>query len=690
MQNKNIQEKIEKLREQISEYDYAYYVKSQPKVSDAEYDRLFQELKNLEEENPEFLDPNSPTQRVSGDILDEFETAPHPEPMLSILSIRKEVELNTFLNSVYSELAPQSKEEKNLFIAEPKYDGLSIELQYKNGELQQALTRGDGYQGEDVTQNVRTIKEIPLKIDFKKVPELKQNSRGWEDARKAFVVRGEIYIGKKDFEKMNKQQIDSGLEPFANPRNAASGSLRQLDPAITAQRPLKIFVYTLLGANRFFKTQKETLESLQNLGFSVNLKDSASCNSKEEINKYYADLENQRDTLDYDIDGVVIKVNKFDFQEKLGFRTRNPKWAVAYKFEARQETTKLLDIKVQVGRTGRITPVAELEPVNIGGVEVARASLHNLSEIERKDIRIGDRVLVERAGDVIPQIVMPVKQVRTGEEVVFTMPKTCPVCDAETVTSPDKKQTICPNKSCPAQLKANLFHFVSRGGLDIEGMGRKTAELLVGKGLVKNLADIFGLKGEELLALEGFAEKSVENLLEEIEKNKKVDFARFLYALGIPLVGEHVAKVLTKNFKGLETLSKASQQDLERIHEIGPEIAQQVEAFFASEENLAMLDEMWATGMEIVYPENAKKAEGEDLQVSQKLQGKRFVFTGELQNFTRDEAKNQVEQAGGIVTGTVSKSTDFVVVGESPGSKLDKARELGIEILLEQDFSNLF
>ncbi|HOM78133.1 MAG TPA: NAD-dependent DNA ligase LigA [bacterium] len=675
-----MQERIEELRKQIQEHDYAYYVLAKPQISDSEYDKLFEELRELEEKYPQFASPDSPTQKVGEQIQKEFKSANHPEPMLSILSIRKEGDLESFYSSVVEQIGLNGKLEKDLIVAEPKYDGLSIELIYTNGRLVQALTRGDGYTGDDVTQNALRIKEIPKSLPQNTVT-----------AKNTLVVRGEVYISKNDFIAMNQILLKKGEEVFANPRNAAAGSLRQLDPSITAKRPLKFFAYTLLDATRFVNCQWDALKMLKNLGFPVNIEESRICQNLEELKRYYAEINQKRVDLNYDIDGVVFKVNSFELQQKLGFRTRNPKWAVAYKFEAQQETTKLLDIKVQVGRTGRITPVAKLKPIQIGGVEVERASLHNLSEIEKKDIRIGDRVLVERAGDVIPQIVMPIKEVRTGNEKRFLMPKECPVCNAETVTSPDKKQTICPNKNCPAQLKANLVHFVSRGGMDIEGMGRKTAELFVEKGFIKNLADVFKLpekeNQEKLLLLEGFAQKSVENLVKEIEKSKKVALERFLYALGIPLVGERIASVLAKNFGSLENLVKAKQEDLEDIFEIGPEIAQQVVAFFSSQENLKMLDEMWKVGVVVEATENLNEEE-QSLE-KKDLAGKKFVFTGELKNYTREEAKTLVEKHGGRVTSTVSSSTDFVVIGKNPGSKLDRARELGVKILTEVEFSSL-
>ncbi len=676
-----IRRKTEKLRETIRKHDYEYYVLNNPTVSDAEYDNLFSQLQELENLYPQYLDPNSPTQRVGGIPLEEFETVAHPQPMLSIQSIRKAEEIKAFVKSVNEEIGETDLD----FVAEPKYDGASIELIYEEGKLSLALTRGDGDKGDNVTANVKTIPEIPLV--------LRKSEKSWP---KTLIVRGEIYMKLDEFNSLNKNRVQNEEELFANPRNSAAGSLRQLDPHITAHRPLHIFAYSSLELENDFVTHWEVLHTLKEWGFPVNLEQSAVCKNVVDLFAYYENLAKQRDSLNYDIDGVVYKVNQLAHQQKLGFRTRNPKWAVAYKFEARQEVTKLLDIKVQVGRTGRITPVAVLEPIRIGGVEVSRASLHNQSEIDRKDIRVGDRVLVERAGDVIPQVVKPIKEFRRGNERKFLMPEKCPVCGAETVTSDDKKQTNCPNRNCPAQLRGNLFHFVSRGGMDIEGIGKRTAELLVEKGLVKSLADLYCLKKEDLLKLGGFAEKSAQNLIDEIAGSKEQIMSRFLYALGIPQVGEHIATVLSKNYKDFGELGKATSEELQSIYEIGPEIARQVVAFFDSKENQQMLGEMYARGLVL---ENSgfqgkngvggRLLTGEETKRPLPFEGRKFVFTGELEKWSRDEAKILVEELGGRVTTGVSSATDYVVAGESPGSKLRKAEELDVTILNESEFTNL-
>jgi DNA ligase (NAD+) len=655
---------VEKLREAIRYHDYRYYVLNDPVLSDAEYDRLFSQLQKLEKEYPDLQDPNSPTQRVAGQPLDEFETFEHPAPMQSILSVREKEDIETFVRSAKEGLPGQKIE----FIAEPKYDGAAIELIYEKGALSVAATRGDGYWGDNITENAKTINEIPLVLR-------KNKDNPYPEK---LIVRGEIYMRKDEFEEFNEARQEEDEETFANPRNAAAGSLRQLDPQITAQRPLHTFVYQGVGLENRFDTHMQTLEALEGWGFVVNLEKTKICGSLEELLDYHTQMEKQREDLNYEIDGVVFKVNNLQQRRELGRRTRNPKWAVAYKFQAYRETTKLEDIIVQVGRTGKLTPVAVLETVNIGGVEVSRASLHNQNEIDRKDIRIGDRVLVERAGDVIPQVVKPIKDARSGDEEMFNMPEKCPVCNTEVIMSDDKKQTHCPNPNCEAQLVGSLTHFASRNAMDIEGLGEKVAEQLVEKGLVTNISDLYKLKKGELISLEKFAEKSAQNLLDEIEQSKKAAFSDFLYALGIPLVGEHVAQVIAKNYKDFESLHKASREELEAIHEIGPEIAQQIVGFFETEENLRMLNEMWDAGISLT---NEFANVGD-----QPLEGLTFVFTGELEEWTRSEAQDLVEKAGARATSSVSSNTDYVVAGENAGSKLDRAGELGVEVMSEAEF----
>jgi len=660
------EKRIEQLRKEITGHDYSYYVLNSPTISDFEYDSLFQELQDLEEQFPEFQNETSPTQRVGGQPLEEFETFVHPYPMQSILSIREETGLKTFVKTVKNEL----KEKEAEYVAEPKYDGVSIELIYENGELSIASTRGNGEQGDNITENAKTIKEIPLR--------LRQN--GNAPFPETLIVRGEVYIKKDEFNKFNREREKKGEELFANPRNAAAGSLRQLDPKITARRPLHVFIYHGLNLQDRFSTHMETLQALNDWGFKINLEKTKVCGSLDELIEYHEELSKERDNLNYETDGVVFKVNDYSIQEALGTRTRNPRWAIAYKFEARRETTKLLDIKVQVGRTGKLTPVAILEPVRLGGVEVSRASLHNQSEIDKKDIRIGDRVLIERAGDVIPQVVKPIKEVRTGNEKKFEMAENCPICGTKVIMSADKKQTTCPNPNCKAQLVGRIVHFASRNGANIEGLGDKIAQQLFEMGLVQKLSDIYKLNLENLVALERFAEKSAQNLLYQVEKSKNITFAKFLYALGIPQVGEHVAWVIAQKYD-LEGLKKATQSELQNIREIGPEIAQQIVGFFSTRENLEMLDEFEGLGLKI---QKSERAGG-----GTRLEGLIFVFTGELENLTREEAKELVMENGGKVTSSVSSNTNYIVAGENPGSKLIKAQELNIEILDEASFVQL-
>lgn len=658
------QEAAKKLREVIRYHDYRYYTLNEPLISDREYDRLFNKLEALEEKYLSLQDPNSPTQRVGGEPLDEFETFEHPEPMQSIKSIREEKDLETFVKNVRESF----QKEEIIYIAEPKYDGAAIELIYENGKLLTAATRGDGERGDNITKNARTINDIPLILR--------------EDTEKSYpnslIVRGEVYMKKDEFENFNKQRKEEEDEIFANPRNAAAGSLRQLDPKITAERPLHTFIYEGINLDSQFDSHFQILKSLRDWGFNVNLEKTKKCKDIQQLKEYHQDLENEREKLNYEIDGVVFKVDNLEQREKLGRRTRNPKWAVAYKFEAYRETTKLQDIKVQVGRTGKLTPVAILEPVRIGGVEVSRASLHNQSEIDKKDIRIGDQVLVERAGDVIPQIVKSLKEARTGEEKKFHMPKKCPICETEVIMSKDKKQTHCPNPNCEAQLLGSLTHFASRNAMNIEGLGEKVAQKLVNENLIKNIADLYKLKKENLIQLEKFADKSAQNLTEEIEKSKNATFSNFIYALGIPQVGEHAAQLLAKNYKNLNELKETSQEELENIEGIGPEIAKQVEGFFKTEENLKMLEEIKNKGLILTN-------EYIDIE-EQPLENLTFVFTGELKEWTRKEAQTLIEKNGGRATSSVSSNTDYLVIGENPGSKLDKAQELQIPIMEETGF----
>lgn len=656
---------VEKLREAIRYHNYRYYVLSNPVISDATYDRLMNQLETLEGKYPELQDPNSPTQRVGGQPLEKFETVNHPEPMLSIKSVREEEGVKNFVSNVKDRL----NVDEVTFTAEPKYDGAAIELIYVDGKLDVAATRGDGEQGDNITRNAKTIHDIPLVLS-------KSENTAYPNQ---LIVRGEVYMRKDEFQEFNNQREQQGQEPLANPRNAAAGSLKQLDPQITAKRPLRMFIYEATNLGDQFKTHMEILQSLEKWGFKVNLEKTQKCKSLEDLFEYHERLEKERENLNYEIDGVVFKVNSLEHREKLGRRTNNPRWVLAYKFAAQRETTQLREIQVQVGRTGRLTPVAILEPVQIGGVEVSRASLHNQHDIKKKDIRIGDKVLVERAGDVIPHIVKSISDARTGNEKVFHMPKTCPKCGTAIIMSEDKKHAFCPNPNCPPQIVGRLTHFASRDAMDINGLGKKTTEQLVKTGLVENIADLYTLEKVDLLSLERYAEKSAQNLLTEIEESKDTTFSKFLYALGIPQVGEHIAQLLVKQYETLDAVKKASQQEIEGIAGIGPEIARQIVGFFDTEANVEMIKVMQEKGLTLTN-------EFAELE-RQPLEGMTFVFTGKLETWTRDEVQTLVEKHGANATSSVSSNTDYLVVGENPGSKLEKAQELDLPTMNEKEFT---
>lgn len=655
---------VEKLRNVIRYHNYRYYVLNNPVIADAEYDRLMDQLKQLEEKYQVLKEPTSPTQRVGGQPLDEFETIEHPEPMQSIKSVREKEEVKKFVTNVKERLDIEDV----TFTAEPKYDGAAIELIYDEGTLDVAVTRGDGKKGDNITKNAKTIPEIPLVLQ-------KSRGRSYPDR---LIVRAEVYMRKDEFHEVNQQREERGETTFANPRNAAAGSLRQLDPEITAERPLHTFVYEGTTFEDQFETHMGILKTLKEWGFKVNLEMTQTCESLEELLSYHKDLEQQREELHYEIDGVVYKVNNLEYREVLGRRTNNPRWALAYKFAPQRETTMVKNIHVQVGRTGRLTPVAILEPIHIGGVEVSSASLHNQNEIEKKDIRIGDRVLVERAGDVIPQIVKPIQEDRIGDKEKYHMPAHCPECHTEIIMSEDKKQAYCPNPNCPAQIVGRLTHFASRDAMNIEGLGEKTAEQLIEEDLVKNISDLYALEKEDITALERFAEKSTQNLLEEIEDSKDAMFSNFLYALGIPQVGQHVAQLIAKRYQDFDAVKNASQEELEEIPGIGPKIARQVTGFFDTEENLKMIKETREAGLTLTN----EFAEIE----AQPLEDITLVFTGELEEWTRDEIHELVEKHGARATSSVSSNTDYLIIGTRPGSKIDKAQQLKIPTMNEKEF----
>ena len=667
MTHEDAQKRIEELRKEINYHNYRYYILADPIVSDAEYDRLFQELKQLEAQFPDLITPDSPTQRVGAPRPEGvgFESVRHLVPMLSMDDVFSKEEFLDFDRRVREGLVQETVE----YTGEPKFDGLSANLTYENGRLVRGATRGNGQIGDDVTNNLKTIRTIPLQLIAEEIP-----------VPPLIEIRGEVIMSKPEFHRLNEERLKNGESPFANPRNAAAGSLRQLDPKITARRNLKLFAWGVGGHEGIsFETQWQILQTLKKWGFLL-YPDICLCKNIRESLLYYQRLQEKRDNLEFEIDGVVFKVNNLAQQAALGMTTRSPRWMVAFKFPARQETTRILDIGFQVGRTGIVTPVAKLQPVQISGVTVSRATLHTFDLLKEKDIRVGDWVLVERAGDVIPEVVKPIPERRTGEEKMVKSPTHCPVCGAP--LEKEGAYYFCPNMNCPAQVKGRILHLVSKRAFDINGMGDKIVDQLMEVGLLKSVADVFYLKKEDLLGLERWAEKSAQNLMDEIEKSKRISFDRFLYALGIRHVGEFVSRLLAEKFSSLEALKKATEEELVEIQGIGPEVARSIVDFFSVEQNLKTIDRMFQAGVTPVYPERKEEK-------PQPLAGKTFVFTGALQNYSRDEAKNLVESLGGKASNSVSRKTDYVVVGEDPGSKFDKARQLGVTILNEEEFEKL-
>ena len=667
MTDPSIIERVEELRQTLHRHNYRYYVLDDPEISDAEYDRMMQELVKLEADFPDLMSPDSPTLRVGAPPLDKFETIEHSIPMLSLENGFSDQDIIEFDRRIKRNLNIDSD---IIYTAEPKLDGVAVELVYETGRLITASTRGDGFSGELITSNVRTIPSVPLRLHTEKektIPSLLE-------------VRGEVFIAKEAFKRLNNERLDENLPPFANPRNAAAGSLRQLDSKITAKRPLEIFVY---GVGRItdlvLESHWDTLYALQKLGFRINPHIRSKITVKEVIDGY-RELSEQRDLLPYDIDGMVIKVDSLDLQRRLGATSRSPRWAMAYKFKAIQETTQIADIEIQVGRTGTLTPVAHLVPVKIGGVTVSRATLHNEDEIKRKDIKIGDTVLVQRAGDVIPEVVKVIISKRTGEEKPFNMPLSCPVCDSSVIRSENEAALRCINTSCPAQVKERIKHFASKGAFDIDGLGEKLIDQLVDKELLFSYADIFQLKEELLENLERMGSKSAGNIVRAIEDSKQITLNRFIYALGIRHVGEHVAGILANALKSLDRLMSATPDELVAIDGVGPVVAESIVAFFKKDENLKIVTKIIDSGVQI-FRDNAHK--------QGTLAGKVFVLTGTLKALTRGEAKKAIEEAGGKVTGSVSRNTDYLVAGASPGSKLKRAQELGVDIIDEQTLKGL-
>jgi DNA ligase (NAD+) len=665
--NSRIAQKAEALRKALHGHNYRYYVLDDPEISDAEYDRMMQELKQLEENYPQLVSPDSPTARVGAPPLEKFDTVAHTVPMLSLDNGFNDEDILDFDRRVRRNL---DKENNILYTAEPKLDGVAVELIYENGKLVTASTRGDGLTGEVITTNVKTIKAVPLVMQtdsFLPIP-----SR--------LEIRGEVFIGLDAFRKFNVERVDQELPPFANPRNAAAGSLRQLDSKITATRPLEIFFYGIGSVEDLaFESHWALLKTLKNWGFRINPFIRPIIGIKEVLN-YYRDLSEKRHQLPYDIDGVVVKVDDITLQQRLGATSRSPRWAMAYKFKAIQETTALEAIEVQVGRTGVLTPVARLKPVNVGGVMVSRATLHNEDEIEKKDIRIGDNVLVQRAGDVIPEIVKVIASKRDGSEIQFKMPKNCPICDSTVIRMAGEAAIRCINSSCSAQLKERIKHFASKRAFDIDGLGDKLVDQLVDENLLSSFADIFGLDEEAIENLERMGAKSAVNLVNAIEQSKSIGFARFLYALGIRHAGEHVSALLADHFPDLRTLMNASREELEAVEGIGPIVADSIVNFFKQKRNQRIIQQILDCGV---------KLETTAREITGTLKDRVFVLTGTLQRFTRSQAKELINAAGGKVSGSVSGNTDYLVAGESPGSKLNKAKELGVKIIDEAKLKKL-
>lgn len=663
--SEDIRNEIEKLVKDLNYHCYRYYVLDSPLISDKEYDRLYFRLKRLEEQYGLVL-PDSPTQRVGAPPLDKFGKVKHTEPMLSLDNAFSWEDMEEFDKRIKRLLKPDEDIE---YTVEPKYDGLAIELTYRNGLLYKASTRGDGYEGEDVTRNIRTIKSVPMKIGpVSAVPE-------------EIDIRGEVYMDISEFEKLNEERERKGEPSFANPRNAAAGSVRQLDSSITASRRLHLACYGVGSAKGAdFRSQFEFIQWLKKARFPV----PAVVKELKGIDKVIQtvrEIGDKRKDFSFETDGAVIKVNDFGLQKQLGMKTREPRWAIAYKFAAHQGTTKILDIQGSVGRTGVITPFAIFEPVRIGGVTVSRSTLHNWDEMKRKDIKIGDTVVVERAGDVIPHVMSVIKEKRTGREKPFPVPERCPACGSKVVREQGEVAARCVGLNCPAQVQERIIHFASRGAMDIEGLGEKNVELLYSKGLINHFVDIFKLKKDDLLKLPRFAEKSSQNLIDAIEKSKHPTLSRFIYALGILHVGEYASKLLAGNFEKLEDLYHIKPDDILQIRQIGDKIAASVSDFFTDNKNLHTLDELKKLGLRIVNPDFAGKSRGRE---TKPLDGLTFVITGTLPK-PRNEVEELVESLGGHAASSVSKSTDYVLVGENPGSKLEKAKDLGIKTISYED-----
>jgi DNA ligase (NAD+) len=661
---KAAESRVRELRAQISHHDHRYYVLDDPEISDAHYDRLLTELRELEERFPQLASPNSPTRRVAGAPAERFEKVVHQLPMLSLSNAFSEDEIREFDERVRKLLGIDPVP----YVCEPKLDGLAVELVYQEGVFRQGATRGDGTIGEDVTSNLKTVRSLPLQLREELTPP------------RHLEVRGEVFIRKEDFQRLNEIREEAGEPVFANPRNAAAGSLRQLDPRITASRPLSLFIYEIgMAQGMPFQSHWQKLEHLKRLGLPINPRNRQALGLAQ-VRSAYQDFLNNRHALPYEVDGMVVKVDSEDQRRRLGQVSKSPRWAIAYKFPPEEEETRVEDIGVTVGRTGALTPVAYLAPVRIGGVTVSRATLHNENELRRKDVRIGDWVFVRRAGDVIPEIIKVITSRRTGAEREFQFPDTCPICGARAIREEDGAITRCTGLACPAQLKGNVRHFASRAAMDIDGLGEKLCDQLVGRGLVKNYADLYHLDMEKLLSVERMGEKSAQNVLGAIERSKRTTLRRFLYALGIRHVGEATARALAEHFRDVRGLYDASEEALMQVRDVGPAMASEIHAFFHEPQNRAVIEALLAAG---VQPEAPQMAAGGPFA------GKTVVMTGSLEALTREQAKEEIERRGGRIADSVSRRTDLVISGAGSGSKLKKAEQLGIKIVDESTFRKL-
>ena len=667
-------QRVQQLRRLINRYSYAYYVLAQPEVSDEEYDVLFRELQRLEAQYPELITPDSPTQRVGAPPAEGFVKVRHPAPMLSLGNVTSPEELRAWKER-YEKLLPEGA--KVTWVVEPKIDGLTVVLHYQDGVFVLGATRGDGIVGEDITNNLRTIRSLPLRIPL---------TEEGPPAPPRLVVRGEAYMAKAEFERFQAEQAKLGNK-FTSPRNTAAGALRNLDPKVTASRPLDVLVYHIVlieGADAP-PTQWETLHWLRDLGFPVALDYCRLFEDFDALVDYCVGWVDEKDKLPFEVDGLVIKINELALHDVLGFVGKDPRWAIAYKYPAAEAITRLLDIVVEVGRTGVLTPRAVLEPIYLAGATISSATLHNADYIEEKDIRIGDMVIVRRAGEVIPQVLGPVKELRTGDEKVWHMPDRCPSCGEPVVRYPGEVAYYCENTACPAQLVRRVEFFVSRPAMDIEGFGPKQARIFYEKGFIKEIADIYTLKEhrEELLALEGYGEKKVTNLLNAIEASKQQPATRVLTAVGIRFVGPITAELLLNHFRSIDALAQASVEDLAALDGIGPRIAESVRAWFTHPANQRTVARLTAYGLQMALPEEEKPAE------ALPLAGKTFVLTGALPTWTRQEATEIIKRYGGKVTSSVSRKTDYVLAGENPGSKFQKAQQLGVPIISEEDLRQM-